>query len=179
MNGIRYIQKSQTLIPPTRIMKLISLLSAFFVFFFYGSVLSIAQQANWQQFAEYTMDVFLDVDTHNFGGHQTLVYHNNSPDTLHTLYYHLYFNAFQPESMMDRRSRSIVDPDGRVRDRIYHLDETEIGMQRVHAMLQDYQNITWRIEGTVLIADLNTPILPGSSSEIDMVFSGQVPVQIR
>ena len=34
------------------------------------------------------------------------------------MYYHLYFNAFQPGSMMDVRSRTIEDPDRRVLDRI-------------------------------------------------------------
>ena len=56
-----------------------------------------------------------------------MVYTNNSPDTLTKVFYHLYFNAFQPGSEMDVRSRTIKDPDGRVGDRISKLNEDEIG----------------------------------------------------
>ena len=56
-------------------------------------------------------------------GEQELVYKNNSPDTLTKVFYHLYYNAFQPGSMMDARSRTIQDPDHRVEDRIFHLNE--------------------------------------------------------
>ena len=87
------------------------------------SVDCIAQDYRWQQHAEYTMDVALDVKSHRLTGHQKLVYHNNSNDTLTKVYYHLYFNAFQPGSMMDIRSRTIADPDPRVKDRISNLKE--------------------------------------------------------
>src|SRR5690606_32713275 len=80
-----------------------------------------AQEYRWQQRVEYTMDVRLDVTTHKLTGTQKLVYHNNSPDTLDRVYYHLYFNAFQPGSMMDVRSRTIADPDKRVGNRIESL----------------------------------------------------------
>ena len=40
---------------------------------------------------------------------------------LNKVFFHLYYNAFQPGSMMDVRSRTIADPDSRVGNRIYHL----------------------------------------------------------
>ena len=70
-----------------------------------------AQDYRWQQRVEYKMNVALDVKTHKVTGDQELVYHNNSNDTLRKVYYHLYFNAFQPGSMMDVRSRNLPDPD--------------------------------------------------------------------
>ena len=76
--------------------------------------ISNAQDFRWQQRADYLMDVKLDVATHKIRGTQRLTYHNNSRDTLHKVFYHLYFNAFQPGSMMDVRSRSLPDPDPRV-----------------------------------------------------------------
>lgn len=144
-----------------------------------GSRSASAPAEPWQQRVTYDMDVRLDVETHRMDGTQTLVYYNNSPDTLRKFYYHLYFNAFQPNSMMDVRSRTINDPDGRVRDRIYHLDEDEIGYQRVLSLQQDNQDVTFRVSETVLIVDLNEPIAPGESTTMDMVFESQVPVQIR
>src|SRR6201985_4029996 len=66
-----------------------------------------AQPDRWQQRVKYTMDVNMDVTTNRFTGKQTLAYTNNSPDTLYKVFYHLYWNAFQPNSMMDARSREL------------------------------------------------------------------------
>ncbi len=78
--------------------------------FFLSCCVGYAQDFRWQQRAEYTMDVQLDVKSHKVAGKQKLVYHNNSKDTLSKVYYHLFFNAFQPGSMMDIRSLNIVIP---------------------------------------------------------------------
>src|SRR5688572_1985756 len=86
----------------------------------------VSQDFRWQQRVEYVMDVTLDVKTHRVNGTQKLTYYNNSKDTLTKVYYHLFFNAFQPGSMMDVRSRNIVDPDPRVGDRISKLKDNEI-----------------------------------------------------
>lgn len=56
---------------------------------------------------------------------------------MNKVFYHLYFNAFQPNSMMDVRSRTIKDPDRRVGDRISKLSEEEIGYQKIKSLKQD------------------------------------------
>src|ERR1700684_4394946 len=66
-----------------------------------------AQPDRWQQRVKYTMNINMDVNTNRFTGSQTLIYTNNSPDTLYKVFYHLYWNAFQPGSMMDNRSREL------------------------------------------------------------------------
>src|SRR5687768_2623258 len=93
-----------------------------------------AQDYRWQQRVEYTMDIKFDATTHRFSGTQRLVYTNNSSDTLRKVYYHLYYNAFQPGSMMDVRSRNLPDPDARVADRISKLKADEIGYQHVESL---------------------------------------------
>ncbi len=133
----------------------------------------------WQQRVEYKMDIDVNAADHRFSGTQELTYHNNSPDTLNRVFYHLYFNAFQPNSMMDVRSRTIADPDSRVRDRIYHLPEDEIGYHKVNALTQDGQAVDYHIEGTVMEVKLNEPILPGEKTVFNMKFNSQVPRQIR
>lgn len=83
----------------------------FIVFFCTLSFANLfAQQAAWQQRANYVMDIRLDVNNHIMTGTQQITYFNNSPDTLSRVFYHLYYNAFQPGSMMDERSRTIIDP---------------------------------------------------------------------
>ncbi|MDX5448919.1 MAG: M1 family metallopeptidase [Bacteroidota bacterium] len=136
-------------------------------------------QENWQQSVEYTMDVTLDVRKHQFDGTQTLIYTNHSPDTLDQVFYHLYFNAFQPGSSMDIRSRTISDPDKRVGDRIQGLSADEIGYQRITKLTMNGQGTNYKVVGTVLQVELPEPLLPRSEATFEMEFNGQVPLQIR
>lgn len=141
---------------------------------------SVAQKPGyWQQEVDYEMEIKMDVKTNRFEGVQKLTYTNHSPDTLDRVFYHLYFNAFQPESMMDVRSRTIMDPDSRVGDRISKLGPDEIGYQKIHQLEQDGNKVEYREEGTILVVELDQPILPGEQSVFDMVFEAQVPLQIR
>jgi hypothetical protein len=142
-----------------------------------GSI--VAQPERWQQRVEYLMDVRLDVNTHKVTGTQKLTYFNNSPDTLRKVYYHLFFNAFQPGSMMDIRSRNIADPDRRVMDRISKLKDDEIGYQHILSLKQDGKDISHHTEGTILEVTLAKPLLPKSKAVFEMKFEAQVPNQIR
>lgn len=150
-----------------------------------------AQGGNWQQHADYRMDVTVDAKTYRYKGTQTLVYTNNSPDTLRQVFYHLYFNAFQPGSEMDMRLRSIKDPDGRMvtktqfnntevkESRIKNLKPDEIGYLRVKNLKQDGVVATTKDVETILEVALPNPILPGAKTTLTLDFEGQVPVQIR
>ena len=138
-----------------------------------------AQDYRWQQRVEYLMDVHLDVNTHKLRGTQKLTYYNNSKDTLSKVYYHLYFNTFQPGSMMDVRSRNLPDPDPRVEDRIVQLKDNEIGYQHIQSLKQDGKDVAFHTIGTLLEVTLKKPLLPSSKTVFDMAFEAQVPVQIR
>lgn len=142
-------------------------------------VSSNAQVDRWQQAAKYKMKIDFDVETHRFKGEQELKYYNNSPETLTKVYYHLYFNAFQPNSMMDVRSRTIPDPDARVEDRIKYLSESDIGYHKIDELKQDGKPVKYHVEGTILEVTLTEPIKPGKSSTFKMKFNSQVPLQIR
>ncbi|WP_339895174.1 M1 family metallopeptidase [uncultured Algibacter sp.] len=140
---------------------------------------SLLKSTYWQQHVDYKMDIDMDVNTYQYKGKQTLVYTNNSPDVLNRVYYHLYFNAFQPGSEMDVRSRTIADPDRRVGDRISKLKPNEIGYIKVNSLKQNGVILNHETVGTVLEVDLAKPIQPGEKVTFDMVFDAQVPVQIR
>lgn len=143
------------------------------------SQITNAQDYRWQQRVEYAIEAKLDVTTHKVTGTEKLVYFNNSKDTLTKVYYHLHWNAFQPGSMMDVRSRNLPDPDGRVRDRISKLTESEIGYQKVISLKQDGKDVATHVDGTVLEVTLKKPLLPNTKTVFDMKFESQVPVQIR
>ena len=103
----------------------------------FGFTSVVCGQSYWQQEAHYQMDIDFDSENHQFDGAQELTFTNHSPDTLNKVFYHLYFNAFQPGSMMDVRSRTILDPDRRVGDRIAKLNEKEVGIQQVLSLQQN------------------------------------------
>ncbi len=163
--------------------------TVFFVFF----TISIHSQntSYWQQHAEYKMDIDMDVKSHQYLGKQTLIYTNNSPDLLKKVYYHLYFNAFQPGSDMDIRLQHIPDPDHRmvirsgteeneiVTSKISKLKADEIGFIKVQSLTQDGHEVTTNLQGTILEVVLNKPIQPGSKTVFEMSFKGQVPLLIR
>jgi hypothetical protein len=133
----------------------------------------------WQQRVDYTMDIDMNVNTHQYKGIQKLVYTNNSPDDLDRVFYHLYFNAFQPGSQMDVRSLNIKDPDGRVRDRISKLKDDEIGYIKVNTLKQNGTAVSFETVGTILEVQLNKPIKSGESVTFDMIYDAQVPLQVR
>ncbi|MFN6373908.1 MAG: M1 family metallopeptidase [Chitinophagia bacterium] len=148
---------------------------------------AFAQPDRWQQKVNYKMDVQVDAKSNKFSGKQQLEYWNNSPDTLKVLYYHLYWNAFQPGSMMDIRSQEIgkklirgrADWDQRVKDRISNLKPDEIGYQQVKNLKVNGVLQKTTLYETILKVELLKPILPKSKSLIELEFDVQVPVQIR
>ena len=152
------------------------LLTAFFAI---HSFFLIAQPDRWQQAVDYTMDIDMDVSKHQFKGKQKLIYTNNSPDQLDKVFYHLYFNAFQPGSMMDMRNISLSDADPRVGSRIGKLKKDEIGYTHIITLKQNGKPVSYKVEGTILEVTLNEPIAPHSKVTFDMEFESQVPLQIR
>jgi len=145
----------------------------------------------WQQHVDYKMEVDMNVDNFKYTGTQELVYTNNSPDTLNSVFYHLYFNAFQPDSEMNARLESVPDPDGRMTmnkgtkenpeivSRITGLSEDQIGYLRVNSLTQNGTELEYEEVGTVLEVELDNPIMPGEKTTFNMEFEGQVPEQIR
>ena len=153
-------------------------------FFLLSSVLLLqlsasAQQQRWQQHVDYEMDIKMDVKKHQYEGRQKLVYTNNSPESLDKVFYHLFFNAFQPGSMMDVRSRTIADPDPRVGDRIAALSEEEQGWIKVKRLIMNGKEVSFETVGTILEVSLEQAIAPGEQVLFEMVWDAQVPLQIR
>jgi len=151
---------------------------------FMVSLVAQNQASYWQQHVDYTMEVRVDVEDYGYTGTQKLIYTNNSPEELNRVYYHLYFNAFQPGSEMDIRLQNIADPDGRMIDldkesRIASLSESEIGYLHPESLTQDGQKVSFNEEGTVLVVHLAKPIPAGGKTTFEMSFKGQVPLQVR
>jgi len=151
-----------------------------------------AQADRWQQRIDYKINATLDVATNIVKGTEDIVYTNNSTDTLKKVYFHLYWNAFQPNSSMDVRSRELgkntmtnrrgdvmKDWDARVTDRIQKLTPAEIGYQRVSQILIGGKAQKLIEHETILEVQLTNPIAPKTSAKLSLVFEAQVPKQIR
>jgi hypothetical protein len=152
-----------------------------------------AQPDRWQQRIKYNMDVNLNVNTNIVAGKQKITYTNNSPDTLKEVFIHLYWNAFQPNSSMDVRSRELGetvlgknrdgsdrrDWDDRVKDRISKLQANEIGYCKVKSISLNGKTQKTTLFETILKVELTSPILPKSTVVFQTDFECQVPVQIR
>ena len=135
--------------------------------------------ASPKQTVRYEMDVTLHPDRHVLEGFQRLTYHNHSPDTLRRVYYHLYFNAFHPHSMMAERNRHLPDPDPRVVPRIFNLGPDETGFHEIRSLTQDGTPVRHSIFDTVMDVTLAEPIPPGGQAVFDLDFHAQVPLQTR
>ena len=101
---------------------LTSLLCGLFALFFNVSF----GQTYWQQAVKYKMNVEMDVETFQYSGDQELVYTNNSPDVLKRVFYHLYFNAFQPGSEMSVRVKTGKDKNTRFKIEIDSLKKIPV-----------------------------------------------------
>ena len=142
-----------------------------------ASFLSNAQY--WQQAIDYTMEVSLDAETANYSGTQSLVYTNNSPETLYKVFYHLYFNAFQPGSEMAIRLKNSPDRNTRFKVDLDSLTKEQQGFLNVSNLTQDGMAVKTVNSETILEVLLNEPIPPGGSSTFKLEFEGHVPDVIR
>lgn len=133
---------------------------------------------DWQQRLKYQMDIDFNTDTHQFTGKQQVTYYNHSPDTISRMYYHLYFNAFQPGSAMDVWNQNVIDPDMRI-SQIRHLQPEEYGFLHVQRLTQGAEHLRFVENETILEVDLAAQIYPGDSTVLVMDFIGQVPIQVR
>lgn len=145
----------------------------------------------WQQKVDYKIDVDMNEKAYQYNGKMQLKYTNNSGQSLNKVYFHLYFNAFQPGSMMDNRLQNIPDPDKRMAtnvgtkenpkyvSRISELKPDQIGYQKVTSLKQDGKAVSYKVDGTILEVTLAKPIAEGQTSTFNMVWNAQVPEQIR
>ena len=156
------------------------------------SIQLFAQPERWQQQINYKIDASLDVQKNTVKGTEEILYTNNSTDTLRKVYFHMYWNAFQPNSNMDARSRElgkntftsrrgdeVKDWDMRVRDRIQNLKPEEYGIQKVNTITINGKSQQLIEHETILEVVLTQPILPKSVVKMNVQFEAQVPVQIR
>ncbi len=156
----------------------------FLLFSLISLLFSAQQQGYYQQHVQYKMDIDVDAENFTYKGKQNITYTNNSPDQLSVIYFHLYWNAFKPGSMMDQRVASQgKNGDGRLQQngisRLASIPEGEEGEQNIHWIKQNGKELKFEIQETIMKVYLNRPLAPNSSTEISMEWNSTIPNQIR
>lgn len=145
----------------------------------------------WQQKVDYKIEVDVNEIDFQYDGKMSLKYSNNSGQRLSKVYFHLYFNAFQPGSMMDTRLSNIADPDARMatnlgtkenpkwESRISKLSPSQIGYQKITSVSMNGAATRFKTDGTILEVTLPKAIEDGTTATFDLTWTAQVPEQIR
>ncbi|MCL6523833.1 MAG: M1 family metallopeptidase [Thermoflavifilum sp.] len=112
----------------------------------------------WQNRARYDIDVYFTPETRLIAGKESIIYVNNSPDTLHYLWFKLYPNFYQRGAI---RSSAVLPQD--------LTDGVQISAYRFNGVEQDPGRLT--IQGTNMIMPAGKPLFPHDSVHIELNFS--------
>ncbi len=123
----------------------------------------------FQQFVHYTIDVKLDTGRHWVSGSESIHYVNNSPDTLHQFYLHLYPNAFRnknvPYQEDENRKYNLV---------LRGIPDSKKGWIDLADVRVGDTPVTVDVDGTIAHMNLPRPLMPGDSMTVAFGFDGKV-----
>ena len=118
----------------------------------------------WQQDVEYSIKARIDEKTDVISGDVTLTYYNNSPDALPFVYFHLYQEAFQPDSYVSDLNEA---NDEKPTFGPYEAAGKGCDVSTVTVTARNGRNVTETTileqDFTVLKVTLQQPIQPGSN----------------
>lgn len=118
----------------------------------------------WQQDVHYQIKAQIDETTDIITGDEELTYFNNSPDTLHFVYFHLYQNAFQPGSYLDDlQHHNDAHPN-------YGKNENARLGTLVDELKANGKALKTLADNTILKVFLNEPLPPNSSVKLFIRF---------
>ena len=137
------------------------------------SAINASAQTYWQQHVATKMEVVLDDKEHFLHAREEFVYTNNSPDTLRSLYIHLWPNAYKNDhtpfaQQQDRQgSKTFYYSKPSQKGYIDSLDFSIDGQQVEHYIAENTPDIA-RI-------DLPKLLLPGRSIKVSTPFRVKIP----
>lgn len=140
---------------------------------FLTPISSIAQAPYFQQQTDYRIDVRLDDQAHVLHGHLNLIYHNNAPEALDTLYFHLWPNAYRnPQTAYAKQAR-------RMGETSFHFAPTARrgGIDSLRFTV-DGDTVEWQYHPEhidIAILPLPQPIVPGAQLEVNTPFRVDLP----
>ncbi len=125
------------------------------------STADTARVGYWQQEVHYTIEAYLDEEADHLTGAGTMVYRNNSGDMLDEIFFHLYLNAFRPNSRWAQvEQRQQLD--------FQSLEDPDYGYERLGSMRMNGTVLTpefpFAPDSTVVRFALSKTIAPGDSA---------------
>ena len=122
-------------------------------------------KAYWQQDVYYNIKAKIDEETDIISATQKLVYTNNSPDSLNIVYFHLYQNAFQPDSYLDElQSANKKDP------RYGKYESQKLGTL-IENITVNGENVKTELDNTILKVYLPFTLKPDNSVTFNIEFT--------
>ena len=121
-------------------------------------------EAYWQQDIYCKIEASLNDTTDIVDGTEELTYWNNSLDTLTYVYFHLYQNAFQPNSYWDNLKKNQHD-----KQEYGHYQKQGLGT-KVSSITSDGVELKTQLDNTILKVFLAKPLVPGGSTSFKVSF---------
>lgn len=125
----------------------------------------------WQQDVHYAIKAEIDEKTDIIDGMVTLTYYNNSPDALPFVYFHLYQEAFQPNSYVDElnKANDIKSTFGKYEaqgqgteiEKIAIIKWDGVAVKKETTVIQDF---------SVIKVELPEPLKPGANITFQIPF---------
>ncbi len=119
----------------------------------------------WQQDVHYDIKARIDEEAHRIDGEQQLRYTNNSPDTLHVVYFHLFQNAFNEGSYLRNLERAVGK-----KPRLGSHEAAGEGIIIDALTVDNAAPAAMVLDNTILQVKLAKPLLPGAGATFDMKF---------
>ncbi|RPG58838.1 MAG: M1 family peptidase [Flavobacteriales bacterium TMED191] len=118
----------------------------------------------WQQDVHYIIDAEIVDSLNMIKANQQLIYTNNSPDELDFVFFHLYANAFEPDSYLDQFRKGNKIPT------TFRKDEIKKKNLEILSVTTNNNNLDIEIDNTIMKVILEEPLRSGETIKFDINF---------
>lgn len=145
-----------------------------FLFCLFPSLTSLAQSDYWQQYLRYTINAQLNEKEKSITGSESIVYRNNSPETLSYIWFHLYPNAYKNKStaLFQQLQNDIQRKEKIKKSTAGSISNLAFTVNGTSAKTEPHPN-TQYID--IIKVVLPQPLKPGDSAIIATPFKVQLP----
>jgi len=121
----------------------------------------------WQQDVHYEIKAEISAETDIVTGEEVLTYWNNSDDTLSFVFFHLYQNAFQPESYYDKlHETNKIEPQWGQ----YEKDKKGTTIESITDNQPYELALDFELDNTIMKVQLKKPVPPGGKTQFKIAF---------